>query len=303
MANRAATGYLAAAAIVGGRRSRTSGSNDYLCYVSDPSRPPVPTTIDRASVDRILARALELQAAGSTDPEGRLTETQLEALAKEVGLDPINLRQALAEERTRVVVPDSDRGILASLYGGAGASAERTVRGTPQQVLKALDDWMQREESLIPQRFFGERIVWEARRDLLGVMRRGMSGRGHGLVRATSVGATAIVIDADRVLVRLDAQLGGYRAFMAKQNIALTGGSVVAGGVLAALSFPIFAIVAPAVVAVPLAFAASRASHARTLARAQLALEQVLDRLERGEAGRPPSLIGMLAAAVGARRS
>jgi hypothetical protein len=32
--------------------------------------------------------------------------------------------------------------------------------------------------------------------------------------------------------------------------------------------------------------------------RAQLALEQVLDRLERGEAGRPPTLLSMLAAAV-----
>jgi hypothetical protein len=270
--------------------------------VSDSSRPPVPASIDRASVDRILARALELQAASSTDPEGRLTVAQLEALAKEVGLDPINLRQALAEERTRIAIPDSDKGVLASLYGGAGASAERTVRGTPQQVLKALDDWMQREESLIPQRYFGERIVWEARRDFVGMMRRGMSGRGNALVRATSVGATAIAIDDNRVLVRLDAQLGGYRALMAKQNIALTGGSVVAGSVLAVLSFPVFAIVAPAAVAVPLGFAAARASHARTVTRAQLSLEQVLDRLERGEAGRPPSLLSMLAAAVGGRR-
>jgi hypothetical protein len=89
---------------------------------------------------------------------------------------------------------------------------------------------------------------------------------------------------------------------MAKQNIALTGGSVVAGGILAVLAFPGFAIVAPALVAVPLGFAAARSSHARSVARAQLALEQVLDRLERGEAGRPPSLMSMLAAAVGGRR-
>ncbi|MEP6729492.1 MAG: hypothetical protein ABJE10_02585 [bacterium] len=270
--------------------------------MSDPSRPPVPASIDRASVDRILARALELQGANANDPEGRLTEAQLESLAKEVGLDPIHLRQALAEERTRVALPDGDGGVLATLYGGAGASAERTVRGTPEQVLKAIDDWMQREESLIPQRYLGERIVWEARHDFVGVVRRGVSGRGHALVRATSVGATAIAIDEQRVLVRLDAQLGGYRAFMAKQNVALTGGSLVAGGILAVLSFPGFAIVAPALLAVPLGFAAARASHARTVARAQLALEQVLDRLERGEAGRPPSLLSMLAAAVSSRK-
>jgi hypothetical protein len=39
-------------------------------------------------------------------------------------------------------------------------------------------------------------------------------------------------------------------------------------------------------------------SQRKTVARAQLALEQVLDRLERGEAGRPPTLLSMLAAAV-----
>src|SRR5665213_2892760 len=119
----------------------------------DAPRPPanIPATIDRAAADRILARAIELQSSTSSDPEGRLTEAQLEALAKEVGLDPINLRQALAEERTRVMAP-TERGVLASMYGASEVSAQRTVRGTSTQVLKALDDWMQRQESLIPQR-------------------------------------------------------------------------------------------------------------------------------------------------------
>ena len=266
----------------------------------DPS-PPLPATIDRASVDRVLKRALELQASSSTDPEGRLTETQLIALAKEVGLDPVNLRQALAEERSRIAAPTAESGVLAALYGAATATAERTVRGTPAQVLKALDDWMQREESLIPQRYFPERIVWEARNDFVSVMKRGVSGRGHALVRATCVGATAIAVDETRVVVRLDAQLNGSRAFMAKQNAALTGATVVAGGILAVLSFPPLAFVAPALIGVPLGFAASRSAHARNVERAQLALEQVLDRLERGEAGRPPTLMSMLAAVVGAR--
>ena len=268
----------------------------------DAPRPPaVPATIDRASVDRILARALELQSTGAVDPEGQLTEAQLLALAKEVGLDPINLRQALAEERTRVAVMPEERGVLATLYGGAAVSAQRTVRGTAAQVLKALDEWMQRQEGLVPQRYFTERIVWEARTDLLATVRRTVSGRNQALVRATCVGATAIALEEGRVLVRLDAQLGGHRAMMAKQNAALTGAAVVAGGVLAVLSFPLFAIVAPAAIAVPLGFAGARAAHDRTITRAQLALEQVLDRLERGEAGRPPTLMSMLAAVVSGR--
>ena len=270
--------------------------------MADAPRPPaLPATIDRASVDRILARALELQSTTTSDPEGQLTESQLVALAKEVGLDPINLRQALAEERTRVAVMPDERGVLATLYGGAAVSAQRTVRGTPAQVLKAVDEWMQRQEGLVPQRYFTERIVWEARTDLIAAVRRTVSGRDQALARATCVGATAIGIDEGRVLVRLDAQLGGHRAMMAKQNAALTGAAVIAGGVLAVLSFPVFIIAAPAAVALPLGFAAARASHDRTVTRAQLALEQVLDRLERGEAGRPPTLMSMLAAVVSGR--
>ena len=231
--------------------------------IEPPQRPPVaPRSIDRAAVDRILARALELQSSGSADAEGRLTEAQLEALAKEVGLDPINLRQALAEERTRIEI-QTERGVLAALYGRAEVSAQRTVRGTPAHVLKALDDWMQRQEALFPQRYFGERIVWEVRRGMLGTVRRAVSGRGHALMRATSVGATVIAVDEGRVVVRLDAQFGGYRALMAEQNVALTGAGVLVAGVLGVLSFSVLAVAAPVVVLLPAGFALGRSSQLR----------------------------------------
>jgi hypothetical protein len=262
-----------------------------------PKPSNVPATIDRAAVERVLARALELQAGPAGETQDRLTEAQLLDLAKEVGLDPVNLRQALAEERTRVAVPE-ERGLLATLYGSATVSAQRTVSGTPAQVLQALDDWMQRQECLKVKRHFGERIVWEADQGLAGTVKRVVSGRGAALARATDVAATAIALDATRVVVRLDAQLGGHRASMAQVNAGLAGASLVAGGVLAALSFPILAAAAPAALLVPAVWGATRSAHARTVARAQLALEQVLDRLERGEAGRGPSLMSMLAAVV-----
>jgi len=262
-----------------------------------PKPSNVPAAIDRAAVERVLARALELQAGPTGDTQDRLTEAQLLDLAREVGLDPVHLRQALAEERTRVAVPE-ERGLLATLYGSATVSAQRTVSGTPAQVLQALDDWMQRQECLKVKRHFGERIVWEADQGLAGTVKRVVSGKGAALARATDVAATAIALDATRVVVRLDAQLGGHRASMAQVNAGLAGASLVAGGVLAALSFPILAAAAPAVVLVPAVWGATRSAHARTVARAQLALEQVLDRLERGEAGRGPSLMSMLAAVV-----
>ena len=269
---------------------------------SEGPRPSnLPAAIDRAAVERVLARALELQANPSGDTQDRLTEAQLLDLAKEVGLEPVHLRQALAEERTRVAPPE-EKGLLATLYGSATVSAQRTVTGTPTQVLQALDDWMQRQECLKVKRHFNERIVWEADQGLSGMVKRVVSGKGAALARATDVGATAIALDATRVLVRLDAQLGGHRASMAQVNAGLAGASLVAGGVLVALSFPLLAAAAPAAVLVPAVWGAARSAHSRTVARAQLALEQVLDRLERGEAGRPPTLISMLAAAVSGRR-
>ena len=265
-------------------------------------RPPVPSpSVDRASVDRILTRALELQASSSDDPEGRLTEAQLEALGREVGLDPVNLRQALAEERARIEAPAMERGLVATLYGSSGVSAQRTVRGTLAPVLKALDDWMQREELLVAQRYFTERIVWEARTDFASRFKRAAGGRGHALARATTVGATVVSLDDGRVLVRLDAHLGGYRTLMVNQNAGLTVAGLMAAGVLAVISVPLLAAAAPAALLAVGGFSVSRNSHLASVARAQLALEQVLDRLERGEAGRPTSLLGALASAVAGR--
>ena len=267
----------------------------------DAPRPPVPSpSIDRASVDRILSRALELQANATGDPEGRLTEAQLEALGKEVGLDPVNLRQALAEERTRIEAPATERGIVASLYGSSGVTAQRTVRGTTAQVLKALDSWMQSEELLMPQRYFAERIVWEARTDFASRMKRATSGRGHALSRATTVGATVVSLDEGRALVRLDAHLGGYRSLMMSQHVGFTTAGVIGAAALAVI-IPAMIAAAPAIVIAGGSFAAVRASHLKSVTRAQLALEQVLDRLERGEAGRGASLLGALASAVAGR--
>jgi hypothetical protein len=240
---------------------------------------------------------MELQSNSNGDPDGRLTEAQLEALGKEVGLDPVNLRQALAEERTRIDAPAMERGVVASLYGSSGVTAQRTVRGTTAQVLKALDNWMQYEELLIPQRYFTERIVWEARTDFASRMKRATSGRGHALSRATTVGATVVAVDEGRALVRLDAHLGGYRSLMMSQNVGFTTAGVVGAAALAVI-IPALIAAGPAVVIAGGSFAAARASHLKSVSRAQLALEQVLDRLERGEAGRGGSLLGALASAV-----
>jgi hypothetical protein len=88
------------------------------------------------------------------------------------------------------------------------------------------------------------------------------------------------------------------------QRIA-SGGVVAAGGALTtgtlvALGFAAPFAVVPAVAVLAGGWLVAR-SHAPLVARAQLALEQVLDRLERGETPKPSLLAALSATARGFR--
>jgi hypothetical protein len=66
-----------------------------------------------------------------------------------------------------------------------------------------------------------------------------------------------------------------------------------------ALHFALAVAAAPAVLVGAGAFYAARGLNARTATAAQLALEQLLDRLESGEMSKPqPSILSVLAAAA-----
>lgn len=264
-----------------------------------PARDPS-SGLDRGALERVLARAAELQA-GSGEPEEVLTEAQILDLGKEVGLSAEHLRQALAEERTRVALPPDSAGLSSKLLGGARVGASRVVPGRPQEILEGIDAWMQRQECLQVKRQFPDRIVWEARRDLVGTIRRAFNvgGRGYALARAFEVAATAVAIDSARSMVRIDADLAAFRSSLARQSAGATALSVAAGGAMVALHFALAAAIAPVVLVGAGAFYAARGINARTAIAAQLALEQLLDRLERGEIAKSqPSILSVLAAAA-----
>ncbi len=263
-------------------------------------QPPVPSSglpLDRAALERVLARAAELQAA-SGEPADTLTDQQILDLGKEVGISSQFLRQALAEERA---ANPAEREGAASLAKGV-VSAERTVPGTDIQVLGALDGWLQREEWLQVKRQFPDRITWEPRRDFEGAFRRAFNigGRGYALSRATQVGATVIPVDDRQVLVRLDADLSEARrtAFATMAGGTVSGAVVTGIAVALNVALPVAAV--PVVAAAAISFIAARRVHERVVSRAQLALEQLLDRLQRGERPAEPSLLKMIATAAGA---
>src|SRR5687768_3487585 len=244
----------------------------------------LPARLDRSALERVLARAAELQA-GELDPGDYISEERLLDIAKEVGLAPHHMRQALAEERTRVTVPE-ETGAVARFAGVARVAATRVVTGAPANVLSSLDTWMQREECLTIKRRFPERIVWEEHRGFWMQLRRGMGGRRYVLARAHDVSATVVPVDELRSLVRLEADLSNLRTGRLAGAGASTAVGAVTGGALLALGFFPLAAIAPVVVGAVAGYGVAR-SHRGVAARAQLALEQVLDRVETREPRQP----------------
>jgi hypothetical protein len=273
--------------------------------MSDPSSPKPPVrALDRSSLERVLARAAELQS-GPNDTGEEFTEEQLLELGREVGLSPQNLRQALAEERTRSIVPDDERGFAASLFGPSRARAARTVPGRASDVLAAVDAWMQRQELLIVKRHHADRIVWEPRHDFLVGIKRAfkVGGRDYALSHAFEVSATVIAVDENRSQVGLDADFRTNRARSAQQTAvsSLVGASATAS--LFFMGIAAVVAVAPIVIVPALGIAGARAYQGRIVTRAQLALEQLLDQLERAEYGRrgpADSILGAIVAAAAA---
>jgi len=266
---------------------------------------PVRQPLDRAALERVLGRAAEL-AVNSQESLESLSEAQVVEIGKEVGIPERALRQALAEERTRAVVP-AEPGVVAQYFGPSAASASRTVPGTPDSVLAALDRWMTREECLQVKRRFPDRITWEARRDFFSAMKRdfNLGGRGYVLSRASEVGATVVAVDDGRVLVLLDADLKGPRKTTVT-GTALTAAAGATGGAglsMVALIANVEMLLAAAVGGVVAlggmaAAAALGRRHRKRVLRVQLALEQVLDKLEHGDTERASPLLDKLGAMV-----
>jgi hypothetical protein len=271
--------------------NETGGPGDLV-----PSAAPPPAALDRSALDRVLARAAELNAH-SVEPAEGMSEAELVSLGKEVGISPEHMRQALAEERTRVTLPESPGG--SGLFGPSAAMASRMVNGTPASILATLDQWMQKEEILRAKRRYADRLTWEARRDLVGNLQAGFnfSGRAYALKSASEVGATVVAIDAQRCLVRLDADFAEPRrtAMQISGFFGLLTSGAGAGIMGLALANPGSSLAIAGAIATAAVGAGAgifvgtgRAQRGKVL-KAQLALEQILDRLEHGEIRKPPT--------------
>jgi hypothetical protein len=244
-------------------------------------------SLDRAALERVLARAAELQSQEAPETVGALSDEQILELGKEVGLTPEALRRAMAEERGRVTLPDGD-GIAGSWLGAGNLAAARVVPGTPESVLTALDGVLRGDLPFEISRRFADRIQWVPKGGFLDAMRSQFGGRAEGmdLRFAEEVSASVVAVDARHVHVRLDASMAGSRREAVTSSVAWTGLASALGFVVAITSAPLLLTIPVFGGVTALGLMSSRRGYRQKAVRVGTALEQLLDRLEFGPAKR-----------------
>lgn len=238
--------------------------------------------INKDALERIIQRAAELQA-GEMDTGEEMTEQELLRLGTDVGIDGRFLRQAMYEESTGAGA-SAETGFAARWFGPGIVRASRVVQGERASVEQGLDHWMTETELLSVKRRLPDRTLYERQKGFMAEVKRGfgVGGRDYRLAKAKEISINVTSLEAGYSHVELLADITPSRS-------GFMGGSFAMGAVGAAGIVGVTALSAP--VLIPLfigaafgsgAFAISR-GHRPVAERTQLALEQVLDRLEAGE--------------------
>jgi hypothetical protein len=248
--------------------------------------PRLPARVDRATFDRVLQRAAELQAASRDIGDG-LTEEEVLALGTEVGMSPQLLKQALLEERTRLA-PPAPQGVLDSWVASAELRAERVVQGTEESIAKALTAWFDKYEHFVVQRAVLGRITYEPVDAFAGAMRkmkRMFDGTGAKPSQESTELLTALITPLEDGFchVALVAELRkSRRSYVLGASALGVTGVAMTTGLLALVNFPAAELMAmiPAAAGVGTGVITARAFRP-IAARSQLGLERALDELER----------------------
>jgi hypothetical protein len=264
--------------------------------------------LSRSALERVLARASELQSATTTDPGDQISEARLLEIAQEVGLDVQHVRQAIAEERALLPLMEPEHGAILDALGPSLLGAQRTVPGTPDDLLSRLEAVLPRQEMLTCVRRSSDRLMLEPRRDRLGNLLRslGAGGRRFDLVRVDQLVISATAIDATRTVLRFDAVLENARRMDRTTAVALGAAYWL---MAAGLAIPVLflAVMVPQLTAAILGLLAIiagagswltwrgiRSRYRTMLARAQQRLEALLDEAQTGRLQAPESLLDKL---------
>ncbi len=240
--------------------------------------------IDRAALERIIQRAAELQT-GERELGDELSEAEVLALGKEVGIPGRYLQQALLEERTRAA-PTSSGGLAERLVGPSAAAASRVIQGEAGVVERLLLRWMEDRELLALQRQQPGRLTWEPLGGIPAAIRRSTAALGgsrhpYMLSKAETVGATIAQLEPGYVQVTLTADLKPVRNEYLGWAVGMAGAGATGTAVLLVMGAFLPVAVAPAAGGLLISALVAR-QHRPIAERTRLGLERVLDQLERG---------------------
>lgn len=216
--------------------------------VSDLRRPPRLTSDEVALV---LRRAAELDAFD--EQAGAVTGYEPEAVeeaAREVGLSPAAVRQAVAELRVGALSSPAERG-RARTASSRLVAHHRLVATPPAAVLAAVDRFM-RTQMLELRRRSGDRSLYRPRSDLVASLRRGLDFGGAIKLEGLRTIDVVVTPADDLTLVRIEAEMTVSRANAvaggAAAGTAVTVGTGLLGAVLAEPMLVVGAIPAGAVI-------------------------------------------------------
>lgn len=256
-----------------------------------------PARLDRATFERVLQRASELQAQRQEVGE-TLSEDEILALGREVGIAESHLRQALVETRMQGAVERAPTGWLDRAVGPADLVVERVVPGDPERVGTALTAWFEKHELLAVQRATPARISWERLDSFAGAMRKMRAAfdtsRGPSyLERAQLVTAVLTPLEEGYCHVTLVASLHKTRAGFVGGSSVLPIAGAAAAGIAVVVGAPAALLLVGVVPTLGLGWLVAR-TYRGVAERARVGLLRALDDLERRpalprpEAAEPP---------------
>jgi hypothetical protein len=259
--------------------------------------------ITREALVRIVLRAAELQAHDQNVGDGLaregLTREEVLALGKEVGIPARYFQQALIEEASRTD-RELERGILAWLVGPAALAAARVVPGGRASIERALGTWLEQEELLQVKRRYPDHTTWEPKGGAFASLQRalGAGGKKFSLARAAEIAGSAMPLETGfcHLQLRADIRPVSRQRLVGAMMLLGLGASITALAPVLGALFP-WTLLPGALLA--LAALAYGRGHRRDNERIQVGLEQLLDRLERGEIQQAPRLAGPGAGALG----
>ncbi len=167
-------------------------------------------------LERVIARASVLQHAAGEGEQRQLSEDEIIAIGREVGLEPEHVRRALAEFRAEALAPPApeDHPLVCRFFGSAHARVRRVMRGDPQNIHQAFERHLRAEERMRAVRLRGTSSVWEPDSSWMSKLTRALDleGRGFELTQLKSFSIVTAPASPNESLVTLTADLTEARS-------------------------------------------------------------------------------------------